>query len=199
MSAELPRELMGLSKSVRASIGGLAAAGFLLYTSSALEALGPATPERIPTTTAAALDGRTVVLPRDLDGGVTVLILGFGRNSGDTTTAWEKPIRKSLAGPGIGFFDMPVLAEVPGFVRPFVLRAIRHKVPDVLKPNFVPVTESEADWKRVAGFDQKQPDAAYVLLVDRSGTVQWTTHEAYSADRFQAMAAEARKLAAGER
>jgi hypothetical protein len=136
-----------------------------------------------------------VVLPSDLAGRVTVLILGFGRNSADPTTAWEKPTRTSLAHePGIGFYDMPMLAEVPGMIRPLILRAIRRKVPDVLRPNFVPLTSDEAGWKRAASFDEHEPDAAYVLLVDRSGAVQWSTHAAYTPGVFEAMAQEARKL-----
>jgi hypothetical protein len=151
----------------------------------------------IPTTPATALDGHGVTLPRDLPGRATVLILGFGRNSQDATTAWEKPVRTQLAHvPAIGFYDMAMLAEVPGFVRPWVLRAVKGKVPDVLKPNFLPLTEQEDAWKRVAGYAPDQAEAAYVMVIDRSGRVRWSTHAAFSPTGFAELSGVAQQVAA---
>ena len=143
-----------------------------------------------------SLDGQSRNFPRDLPGNASVLILGFTRKSVDPTTAWERATRTSLVHPPeIGFFDLAMLAEVPGFARGWVMHLIRNKVPDVLKPNFVPITKDEAAWKRAAGFDAKAPDDAYVLLVDRSGTVRWSTHEACTPERFALMSAQAHSLA----
>jgi hypothetical protein len=151
----------------------------------------------IPATQATALAGQAVSLPRDLSGRATVLILGFGRHSQDATTAWEKPTRTQLARPGaIDFYDMAMLAEIPSFVRPFVLRAIRHAVPDVLKPNFLPLFDGEDSWKRAAGYDSNQPEAAYLLLVDRTGRIQWATHAPYTDAGFAELRHRAEALAA---
>ena len=90
---------------------------------------------------------------------------------------------------------MPLLASAPKFARGWILHAIRSKVPEVLRPNFVPLTADEDAWRRVAGYDNNLPDAPYVLLVDRSGVVRWKTHEAYSPEHFAALAAQAKKLA----
>lgn len=150
----------------------------------------------IPVTHATALDGRDVTLPRDLPARATVLILGFGRHSQDATTAWEKPTRLQLARPNqIGFFDMAMISEVPGFVRPFVVRSIKHAVPDVLKPNFLPLTDDEDAWKHVAGYAKDQPEAAYVMLVDRAGKVRWSTHAAFSSNAFAELRRQAEDLA----
>src|SRR5579875_2108553 len=121
-------------------------------------AFGQAGGAVVPATQAVTLDGHPVSLPRDLPARATVLIVGFGRHSADATTAWEKPVRMHLASSGeIGFYDMAMLAEVPGFVRPLVLRAIRKDVPDAVKPNFLPLTNDEDAWKRVAGYAADQP------------------------------------------
>ena len=149
----------------------------------------------IPTATGTALDGHSVSLPRDLSPRATILILGFSRNSQDATTAWEKPVRTSFATPDIGFFDMPFLEDAPTLIRPLIVRAIRKQVPDVLKPRFVPLTSGESAWKQSAGFNPSAPDAAYVLLVDRSGRVLWQTHEPFSQARFDQLATTARDLA----
>jgi hypothetical protein len=153
-------------------------------------------PATIPASTGTALDGHIITLPRDLNR-ATVLILGFSKDSADATTAWEKPVRTSLAtNPAIGFYDMPFLEDAPSFIRPLILRSIRKQVPDALKPNFVPLTSGQASWKQLTGFTKDAPDAAYVLLVDRSGQVLWQTHEAFNPTRFDELATAARKLAA---
>ncbi|HLI75440.1 MAG TPA: hypothetical protein VKV02_00735 [Acidobacteriaceae bacterium] len=159
----------------------------------------PATGPAIPSTQATALDGHTVVLPRDISGFPAILILGFGRHSADATTAWEKPVRAQLAQPGkLGYYDMAMLAEVPGFVRPLVLRAIKHAVPDVVKPHFLPLTTDEAGWKQVAGYQDAAPEAAYVLLVDAHGNVRWSTHQAYSNAGWQQLTEAVQSLAAAK-
>lgn len=143
----------------------------------------------IPVTQATALNDQAVSLPKDLAKvPVTVLILGFGRQSKDATTAWEKPVRLQLARPGqVGFYDMAMLAEVPGFVRPMVLRSVRHAVPDVLKPNFLPLTTDEAAWKEAAGYADAAPQAAYIMVVDSQGVVHWSSHEPYSDAGWRAL------------
>ena len=156
-----------------------------------------ATTTTIPTSTGTSLAGRTITLPRDLPASATILILGFTRNSADNTTAWEKPIRTSLATtPAISFYDMPFLEDAPGFIRPLILRSIRKQVPDALKPNFVPLTSGQSSWKQLTGFSKDAPDAAYVLLVDRSGQVLWQTHQPFTPTLFAELSTAARKLSA---
>ena len=155
---------------------------------------------QIPQTATTALNGQAVSLPSDLRAPATVLIVGFGRHSQDATTAWERAVRLQLAHPGsIGFYDAAMLAEVPGFVRPVVVRAIKREVPDGLKPNFLPLTEKEDAWKRAAGYADDQPEAAYVLLVDRTGRVQWMTHAPFSPAGFDDLRQRAMALAAAGR
>ncbi len=156
-------------------------------------------PAAIPAVQATTLDGHALALPQGMPARATVLILGFGRHSQDATTAWEKPVRLQLAHlPEIGFYDMAMIAEVPGFARGFVLHSIRKAVPDVLKPNFVPLVDHEDDWKRAAGYASDQSEAAYVLLVDRTGKIRWSTHAAYTGEGFRRLT-EAAQLLAGEK
>jgi hypothetical protein len=149
----------------------------------------------IPATTAPALDGHTVTLPANAP--ATILIIGFSHKSADTTTAWEKPIRSQLATtPAIDFYDIPFLQDAPAFIRPLILRNIRKQVPDPLKPHFLPLTTNESAWKHLANFSPDSPDAAYVLLIDRTGTIRWQTHDPFSPARFDELTTAARALAA---
>ena len=158
-------------------------------------AAGSITRTIIPPAQGTALDGHPVALPRDLATHATILILGYSQHSADATTAWEKPVRNSLAKlPAIGYYDMPFLEDAPSFVRPLIVHSIRKQVPDIVRPYFVPLTSGEAAWKQLTNFTPAAPDAAYVLLVDRDGQVCWQTHDAYSPARFDELTTAARKL-----
>ncbi len=173
--------------------------GIMVATVAAGQAGHPTQSEagpQIPPIDATALDGHTVSLPAALPGRATVLILGFGRHSADATTAWEKPIRSQLAHPpAIGFYDMAMLAAIPSFAHSFALHALRKQVPDVLKPNFLPLFNHEDEWKRAAGYTADQPEAAYLMLVDAKGTIRWSTHEAFSPAGFARLREAAQRLA----
>jgi hypothetical protein len=147
----------------------------------------------IPSTSGIALDGHTVTLPSTSP--ATILILGFSHASADTTTAWEKPIRSSLAAPAIDFYDIPFLQDAPALVRPLILRSIRKQVPDALKPHFLPLTSNQSAWKQIANFSPATPDAAYVLLIDRNGNIRWQTHEPFTPARLQELSTAAHNLA----
>jgi hypothetical protein len=164
---------------------------------AALGTASGATPTgTIPPASGTALDGHKISLPTDLPGRASVLILGFSKDSQNTTTAWEIPVRTSLASPTIGYLDIPFLEDAPGFIRPIILRSIRKQVPDIVKANFLPLTSGQAAWKQVTAFTPAAPNAAYVLLVDKSGNIQWQTHEPYSPALFAQLSQAAKKLAA---
>ena len=171
-----------------------ASVGVALMMGSSFPALAADT--RIPAVHVTMLDEHALNLPQDLSSRATILIIGFGRHSQDATTAWEKPVRLQLAHPpAIGFYDMAMLAEIPGFVRPLAMRSIRKAVPAVLRPNFVPLVDHEDEWKQAAGYDAGNADAAYVLLVDSHGVVRWSTHEAYTPAGWQRLTEAAHHLA----
>jgi hypothetical protein len=161
--------------------------------------LSGAAPATIPATRGTALDGHTVTLPHDLSA-ATILILGFSKNSEANSTAWEKAIIANLAAPPvITYFDIPILADAPSFVRPMILHSMRKQIPDALKPSFLPLTDNESAWKQAASYTASAPDAAYILLVDRTGVVRWQTHEAYNAVVVAQLSFAAKKLSSESR
>ena len=174
-----------------------------IFPSAALLFAISASAATIPAATGTALDGHTVTLPRDLPARATILILGFSQHSAEATTAWEKSTRAFVAAspaagspPAIDYLDVPFLEDAPSFIRPFILRSIRKQIPDVLKPRFLPLTSGEATWKQIVNFSPSTPDAAYILLVDRSGNLRWQTHEPLTPARLDDLETAARNLAA---
>jgi hypothetical protein len=147
----------------------------------------------IPAMHGATLDGHSIEWPRDLSGPM-VLVFGFSRGAADATTAWERALRALPAAQAVHFYDLPVVAAAPSFVRPWIIRSIRNQVPLAARPYILPLTENEAQWKQAASYTGASPNAAYVVVVDAKGAVHWTAHEDFSAAALQQLLQRVREL-----
>jgi predicted transcriptional regulator len=80
---------------------------------------------------------------------------------------------------------MPVLEDVPKIVRGMVMKSIRSGVPATEQPHFLPVLDNEAEWKKVTRF--RNPDDAYVVVVDGDGNIRWQISGKVSDSGFAAL------------
>ena len=126
----------------------------------------------IPQVHAATLAGAPVDLPGNLNGSAAVLIFGFSQASRAEVAAWGKRLAQDYNNSHtVSYYELAQLQSVPRPLRGWVGRRIAGSIPDRAKPHFVILTDHEAEWKVLTGF--KQPDSAYLLLIDRTGTVQY--------------------------
>ncbi len=131
--------------------------------------------QQIPKVDELNLSGHRVQLPQDVSDKVAVLILGFSRASKEPSTAWNTKLQSNLGKmPGIEIYSMPVLEEVPGFIRGMVVSGIKRGVPENLRDHFVPVLHNEAEWKKLVNY--KEPDDAYLVVLDRTGNIAYQMH-----------------------
>ena len=129
----------------------------------------------IPQTRAGTLTGTTVDLPKDLQGRVAVLVVGFTRGSQDGVRVWGKRLAQDYRNsPQVMCFEAAMLAEVPRLARGLVIRAMKKDVSPGAQEHFLILTGDDAAWRRAAGYEGvSRADEAYVLLVDDKGVVQW--------------------------
>jgi hypothetical protein len=122
-----------------------------------------------------SLSGHHVVLPDVAAGKVAVLILGFTRASKGPTSAWSKQLFADYGQQaGVAIYQLPVLQEVPRLIRSFVISGMRKDVPQSLQDHFVPILSGEAELKKTVGY--KEPDDAYMILLDKSGKIAQQQH-----------------------
>jgi len=123
------------------------------------------------------LAGQQVILPDAASGKVAVLVLGFSRASQAPTEAWAKRTGADF-GKSAGFelYQMPVLEEAPRFIRGMITSGMKKSVPENQRANFVPIMHNEAELKKLVGY--KEPDDAYLVVLDRGGQVAFQTHGA---------------------
>jgi hypothetical protein len=143
----------------------------------------PSAAERIPELHAQSLAETKVDLPGGLKGKIGILILGFSKQASSQSRTWGDSITRDFGSDArVVYYQMPVLAEAPGFVRGFIVDSIRKSLPDSQRSHFVPILKDAAPWKSVAGFSGG--DDAYLVLTDANGQVQWRTHGAPQAETY---------------
>lgn len=125
------------------------------------------------------LNGQPVALPDAVSGRVAVLVLGFSKASKTPTSAWDKRIETGFAHtPDLAVYQLPVLEDVPGFIRGMVISSMKKGVPEAQRDRFIPVLHGESDLKKLVTY--KEPDDAYLILLDRSGQIAYQMHGALS-------------------
>ncbi|WP_353068112.1 hypothetical protein RBB75_10835 [Tunturibacter empetritectus] len=134
-----------------------------------------ASAERIPEVRGTSFANQAVNLPAALQGKTAgILVIGFSRGSREEVTGWARRIAADYrTSPVVAYYELPVVAAVPGFVRGVVLRSIKSSTPERAQPRVVPVANNEAGWKAITHYSQ--PDDAYLLVVDNQGNVMWQT------------------------
>jgi hypothetical protein len=149
---------------------------FVWTLSFGMLAQGQTKQQRIPDLHGTTFADVDISLPGALRGGPGVLVLGFTQASKEQVAGWGRRLAPGGPAPVAGVaFEMPMLASVPRLLRGYVAGRIKSDLPRSIWPSFLPVTDHEADWKRLAGFADSHPDDAYLLLVDETGTVRWRT------------------------
>jgi hypothetical protein len=132
---------------------------------------------RLPRIEGDSFAGHHVVLPEAAAGKVAVLILGFTKASKGPTSAWADKLQPDFGTrPGFELYQLPVLEDVPRFVRGMVISGIRKGVPENKRDHFVPILQGEAELKKLVGY--KEPDDAYLVILDRAGNLAQQIHGA---------------------
>jgi hypothetical protein len=135
----------------------------------------PCQAQTIPPVKTKALDDSEVVLPKPGGRQLLILVLGFSHKSGQNCTPWDQRLAADyLSDPHVTYYQLPVLADAPSFVRPMILHGMHKNVPAVQHSHFVPIYDHETDWKKLVNFSA--PDDPYILVAAPDGHVLWQSH-----------------------
>ncbi len=146
----------------------------------------------MPTIEGESFSGRRVVLPDAARGKVAVLVFGFTKASKEPTSAWADKIQVEFGTRG-GFemYQLPVLEEVPRFIRGMVISSMKKGVRENVSDHFVPILQHESELKRFVSYQQK--DDAYLVVLDPSGHVIDQMHGSFSDAAYSQIRSEIQK------
>jgi hypothetical protein len=128
----------------------------------------------IPATHGTTLAGTNVAFPEALTGKVNIIVVGFSHSSQQQVANWGRLITADYGkSADVDYFELAMLASAPKLLRGMIIKRMGSSVPFDERGHFIPVLEGEPAWRAAAHYDK--PDDAYLLLVDKKGTVLWQT------------------------
>ena len=142
--------------------------------------------------------GHHVVLPDSASGNIAILIFGFSKASKIPTGDWARRISKDFnSQPALELYQLPVLEDVPRFIRGMVISGIRKGVPEAERDRFVPIINGEAELKKLVSY--KEPDDAYLVVLNRSGKIVEQMHGPFTEGAYSRLRAQLQQPLNGSR
>ena len=142
-----------------------------------------------------AFSGRTVTnRPLTLPGSSmekpTVLVFSFSRTAGKDARLWNEHLAKDFSD-NVSAYGVIQLESAPKIFRGLAISGIKSSMPVSVQNRTIALYRDEHLWRqRLAVKDESR---AYVVLLDRSGTICWMNSGAFSDSTYEILKA---KLAA---
>jgi hypothetical protein len=150
-------------------------------------------PQPMPRVEGESFAGRKVVLPDATKGHVAVLVFGFTKKSKEPTSAWGNKIASEFGTQsGFELYQLPVLEDVPRFIRGMVISGIKKGVKEDKRDHFVPIVQGESGLKQLVGY--KEADDAYLVVINRDGQIVQQTHGLFSDAAYGQLRSEIQML-----
>ena len=163
----------------------------LLMTLSSLSAIEIG--EKLPPLKGEFLTGREAVLPAAAQGKPALLAIGFTYKSRFAVEEWVKHFRADFdKEPRATFFEVPIIGGMAKMGKWFIDSGMRRGTPKADHEHVVTVYNEAGEWKKRLNF--KEPDAAYMVLLDKDGAVAWRFTGGYDAAKYAECAAKLKSL-----
>lgn len=160
---------------------------------AALATLPLGAADHLPTLKGEFLSGRPAVLPDAASGKVALLALGFTYQSRFAVEAWIARFRKDFGGNReITFFEIPMIGGMARMGKWFIDSGMRRGTPKADQENVITVYGGVDPWKQRVGY--QAPDAAYLILLDRSGIIRWQHAGVFDEAAYGDLASRIREL-----
>ncbi len=139
------------------------------------------------------LSGRPAALPHDAAGRIALLLLGFTYESRFAVEAWAERFRHQFqADPRVTFYEIPLIGGLSRLGKWFVDSGMRRGTPKQDYEHVITVYRYTEEWKPRVGFDN--PNAAYLILLDRDGRIAWRHAGVWDEQASTALAAKVTEL-----
>ena len=154
----------------------------ILMGSSLMSTLSPGEP--MPALRGEFLSGRPALLPGAASGRVALLALGFTYNSRFSVEAWIGRFRKDFGGNSeVTFYEVPMIGGMARLGKWFIDSGMRKGTPRQDHENVITVYGGTGPWKQRLRYREEK--AAYLILLDRTGTVRWLYAGLFDEARFK--------------
>jgi hypothetical protein len=152
---------------------------------------------RLPELRGEYLTGREAVLPQAARGRVALLLLGFTYEARFPVEAWAKKFRERFQTDSrVTFYEVPMIGGLARLGKWFIDSGMRRGTPRSDYEHVITVYRDTETWKRLMGV--VDPNAAYLILLDREGNVAWRYAGGFDEAAYAALALKAAELLSAE-
>jgi len=139
------------------------------------------------------LTGKQALLPAAAKGKVALLALGFSYASRFQVEAWVGRFRKDFDhNSAVTFYEIPLIGGMARMGKWFIDSGMRKGTPVADQENVITVYGGVDFWKKTVNF--RAADAAYLILIDQQGVVQWQHSGALDETAYTALTARTQAL-----
>jgi hypothetical protein len=137
------------------------------------------------------LTGRDAELRALAHGRTTLVAFGFTRRSSKDVEAWVGRFRKAYgADTTTSWFEVPLMGSgVARMMKPVIQGGMRNGTPEPDRAHVMTVWNGAREWKDLLAF--REPNTAYLVLLDRAGHVRWRGTGPFEEARWKTLAAVA--------
>jgi len=155
------------------------------------------TGQRLPKLSGEFLTGQATVLPQAAAGRVALLILGFTYKSRFSVEPWAQRFRAQFrSDPRVTFYEVPLIGGWGRSAKWWIDGGMRRGTPKEDYEHVITVYKDTNSWKQLVGFGD--PDAAYLILLDRTSEVAWLYREAFDESAFQTLCTKVSELVSAQ-
>ena len=155
------------------------------------------TGERLPKLSGEFLTGQAAVLPQAAAGRVALLLLGFTYKSRFSVEPWAQRFRAQFrSDPRVTFYEVPMIGGWGRLAKWWIDGGMRRGTPKEDYEHVITVYRDTSSWKQLVRFGE--PDAAYLILLDRTSKVAWLYRGAFDDTAFQALCSKVSELASAQ-
>lgn len=153
------------------------------------------TAETLPYFEGQNLAGKPIVLPDAAKGRIAILVIGFSHASQSPTKDWSGRLTHEFADSSkVTVYSIAALEEVPRLFRGMAAHGIKSGTPEDERSRFLLLYHGEEQLKRAADFSN--PDDAYLILLDATGSIRWRFHGPLTDVTFMRVQAEVKGVEA---
>jgi hypothetical protein len=144
----------------------------------------PSAPKMV-TVEAETLSEKSLVLPRDLPGEKTLILIAFARKQQTNVDTWINGM--NLKDAKFAWIETPVIDPFYGLFSGFIQRGMRRGIPDSMdRERTVTIFTSRVEFLKSLGLPEST-DNIYAIVADRTGSVLAIAEGDYSASKAEAL------------
>ena len=151
------------------------------------------TGQRLPKLSGELLTGEATVLPQAAAGRVALLILGFTYKSRFSVEPWAQRFRAQFrSDPRVTFYEVPVIGGWGRLAKWWIDSGMRRGTSKEDYEHVITVYKDTNSWKQRVGFGD--PEAAYLILLNRTSKVAWLYRGAFDESAFRTLCTKVSEL-----